>query len=69
MDALRSGDVTTHNHLIAERARTLVDCDAVMLAQFSMTRAAASVRAAIKTQVLTAPQTAVAKLKKLFGVP
>jgi len=69
MDALRNGDVTTHNHLVAESARSLVDCDAVMLAQFSMSRAAASVRAVIKTPVLTAPQTSVAKLKQLFSVP
>ncbi|MEN3929564.1 aspartate/glutamate racemase family protein [Microvirga sp. W0021] len=67
MDALRNGDVTTHNHLVADAAYKLGHCDAVMLAQFSMARAAASVRSVVKVPVLTAPTTSVVKLKQLFA--
>ena len=46
MDALRKGDADRHNALIAARAPELAHCDAIMLAHFSTSRAAAAVGAA-----------------------
>jgi hypothetical protein len=64
MAALRSGDALEHNRLLAEAAGTLGACDAIMLAQFSMSRAEAAVRAAVGSHVLSSPAAAVAKLKR-----
>ena len=65
MQALRDGDVATHNRLLAEKVGELGPCDAVMLAQFSTSRAAADVQARISVPVLTAPDAAVSKLRRL----
>jgi aspartate/glutamate racemase len=65
--ALRQGDVETHNRLLAERATALSACDAVMLAHFSTSRAAAAVSRVLRAPVLTAPDAAVAKLKRILG--
>jgi Asp/Glu/hydantoin racemase len=67
MEALRDGDVTKHNRLVADKVGELDACDAVMLAQFSTSRAANDVRARVRIPVLTAPDAAVAKLRKLIG--
>lgn len=67
MQALRAGDVATHNRLVAEHALTLADCDAVMLAQFSTARARAAVERAIAIPVLTAPDAAVARLRRILA--
>ena len=67
MQALRGGDVDTHNRLLAEKVGELGLCDAVMLAQFSTSRAAIAVRAKAGVPVLTAPEAAVAKLRRLIG--
>jgi Asp/Glu/hydantoin racemase len=64
--ALQAGDVAGHNRLLAEGAARLGDCDAILLAQFSTSRAAALVREVVKVPVLTAPGTAVAKMKRLL---
>ena len=66
MQALRGGDVETHNRLLAEKVGALGACDAVMLAQFSTSRAAEDVRAKVGVPVLTAPDAAVAKLRRLI---
>ena len=65
MARLRAGDAETHNRLIAERAPELADCDAIMLAHFSTSRAADAVRAAVSVPVLTAPHAAVDRMRQM----
>lgn len=67
MAALQAGDAGAHDALIAARAGELADCDAVMLAQFSMARAAAAVGQAIGVPVLTSPVSAVCLLRELVA--
>ncbi len=66
MKALDAGDGDAHDRLIAEAARPLAGLDAILLAQFSMARAAPAVAAATAGKVLTSPETAVAKLRRLM---
>jgi Asp/Glu/hydantoin racemase len=63
MAALKAGDGTTHDGLLAEAAPRLAQCDALLLAHFSTSRAEAAVSAAISCPVLTAPGAAVEALK------
>ena len=63
MAALQAGDGGRHDRLLAEAAPRLAHCDAVMLAHFSTARAAAAVAARLACPVLSAPGSAVAKLK------
>jgi aspartate/glutamate racemase len=63
MTALNSGDVATHNALLAEAAPRLAGCDAILLAQFSTSRAEPAVAARVSVPVLTSPSSAVRKLK------
>lgn len=65
--ALQRGDIEAHNRLLAEGAVQLGACDAVMLAQFSTAKAADALRARVSWPVLTAPGTAVAKMKRLLS--
>jgi Asp/Glu/hydantoin racemase len=65
IDLLRKGDADTHNRLVGERAPELEDCDAIMLAHFSTSRAAAKVRAAVTKPVMTAPHAAVDLMKQM----
>ena len=53
------------NRLVAARAPDLKDCDAIMLAHFSTSRAAEKVRAAVTAPVLTAPHAAVERMRGL----
>lgn len=64
IDLLKQGDATSHNRLVAARAPELAGCDAIMLAHFSTSRAAASVRDAVRVPVLTAPQAAVDTMRR-----
>jgi len=66
MAALQAGDGATHDRLLAEAAPRFGERDAVLLAHFSTSRAAAAVEASIKCPVLTAPGAAVAKLRALL---
>lgn len=65
IDLLRKGDVEGHNRLVAERAHELDDCDAIMLAHFSTSRAASDVRAKVSAPVLAAPHAAVERMRSL----
>lgn len=67
MDALRTGDVATHNTRVAECAASIADADAIMLAHFSTARALEAVRARTCVPVLTAPEAAVRKVRRLVG--
>ena len=67
MAALRAGDAATHNQLVAEAAPRFRRCDAVLLAHFSTSRAAAAASAVLGRPVLTSPGSAVAKLKTLLA--
>lgn len=65
--ALDAGEVEAHDRLAAEAAVALRDCDVVLLGQFSLARAAAQVAAATGRPVVTTPDSAVAKLKRLLA--
>jgi Asp/Glu/hydantoin racemase len=67
MTALRGGDAETHNRLVSEKARELSGYDAIVLAHFSTSRAATAVRSVTNIPVLTSPDAAVAKLKRLVA--
>jgi len=66
MVSLRAGDVESHNRLLAERAPELAGMDVVMLAHFSTSVAAPAVRRAIAARVLTAPESAVRRIRSLI---
>jgi Asp/Glu/hydantoin racemase len=67
MKALQSGDAAEHDERLAIAAPRFADYDALLLAHFSTSRAAAAVRAAVRCPVLTAPGAAVTKLKGMIG--
>jgi len=64
LDALKNGDATAHDRIIAEVAMEVDDADAILLAQFSMSTAASTVRAMTDTPVLTSPESAIEKMKQ-----
>lgn len=64
MAALKAGDSATHNRLLTDAAVNLTGCDALMLAHFSTSRAAAAVAANVKCPVLTSPGSAVLALRR-----
>jgi Asp/Glu/hydantoin racemase len=67
IDLLRAGDAESHNRLVAGAAARFAEHDAIMLAHFSTSRAADSVRAVVDVPVLAAPEAAVARMKSLVG--
>ncbi|MCQ4159686.1 aspartate/glutamate racemase family protein [Roseomonas sp. GC11] len=64
--ALDRGDTAEHDRLAAEAASPLADCDAVALAQFSLASAAPAVAAVTGRPVLTTPDSAVRKLRRML---
>lgn len=64
-EALEAGDEARHNRVVAEAAADVNDADVVLLAHFSMARAAAVCREATRPPVLTSPEAAIRKLKAL----
>jgi Asp/Glu/hydantoin racemase len=67
IDLLRKGDAEGHNRLVAARALELAGMDAIMLAQFSTSRAAAAVRQVVSVPVLTAPHAAVERIRAMIN--
>lgn len=67
LDALDRGDASAHDRLAAAAAVRIKDCDVIALAQFSLARAADAVHAATGRPVLTTPDSAVRKLKRLLA--
>lgn len=65
--ALDRGDGAEHDRLAALAARDLAECDAIALAQFSLARAAPAIAAVMGKPVLTTPDSAVRKLRRLLG--
>lgn len=65
IDLLKGGDVAAHNRLVAARAHELEECDAIMLAHFSTSRAADAVRQIVSVPVMTAPHAAVDRMREL----
>ena len=68
MAALDRGDRATHDRLVLEASRDLRDCDLIALAQYSLAPVAEMVAEVTGRPVLTTPDSAVQKLKKLLGV-
>jgi hypothetical protein len=66
IESLRKGDVSDHNRRVAEAAMGLGKRDAIMLAHFSTSRAADTVREATPMTILTAPDSAVVRMKYLI---
>ena len=64
MDDLAQGRAGDHHRKIAQAARELGGCDAVMLAQFSMAAALPQVEAGLPCPVLSSPDCAVLALKQ-----
>ncbi len=67
MQALREGRADEHNRLLAESAPAFADCDALLLAHFSTSRAFDAVSARIAVPVLTSPRSAVLELRAALG--
>lgn len=65
-DALLGHERARHDAMIVEAAQTLGECDALMLAQFSMAAVAPHLRARGGTRVLESPRSAVRKLRSLI---
>jgi hypothetical protein len=66
-DALARGDAETHDRLVSERAREIKNCDAIVLAQFSLSRAVPAVQAVNKTPIYNSPGAAVARMREMVG--
>jgi hypothetical protein len=67
LEALQAGRADEHDALIARAAAELPPADAVVLAQFSMTRAARVIQPVEGRRVITTPGSAIAKLKGLLA--
>jgi hypothetical protein len=65
--ALDRGDGPEHDRAAAAAAAAIAQCDAIALAQFSLARAAAVIADVTGRPVLTTPDSAVRKLKRLLG--
>ena len=67
IEALRAGDADTHNRRVAEGVAALGERDAILLAHFSTSRAGEACRALTARPVLSSPDAAVRKLRRLLG--
>ena len=62
--ALHAGQCAEHDKLIAAAAEGMIDCDAIILGQFSMASAARAIPDHPGRKVLTSPASAVARLRE-----
>ncbi len=67
LTALDRGDTEGHNREAATAAAAIAHCDVIALAQFSLASAAPMIAAATGKPVLTTPDSAVRKLRRLLG--
>ena len=65
-DALAGGDPARHDTLVAARAKEIRDCDVIVLAQFTLSRAVPAVQAVSRIPVLNSPGAAVAKMREML---
>jgi Asp/Glu/hydantoin racemase len=65
--ALKAGDAARHDRLIAEATAAMPPLDVLVLGQFSMARAAATVATATTAPVLTTPDAAVLDLRRILA--
>ena len=63
IEALNSGDLVKHDELIIKQSMQLIDCDLIILAQFSMAHLVNEVIGATKTNAIGSPDPAVLFLK------
>ncbi len=66
LEALQNGDGERHDALSAAAAQTLPAVDVIVIGQFSMARAASMVRACRPEPILTTPQMAARKMRRLI---
>ncbi|MFJ4443468.1 aspartate/glutamate racemase family protein [Pseudomonas sp. NPDC089422] len=66
IEALHQGDHAKHDRLIGEMISPLADADVICFAQFSMTSAASGCAELTDTPILTTPDSAVLKMKRLL---
>jgi aspartate/glutamate racemase len=66
-DALASGDADAHDRLVAERAREIRNCDAIVLAQFTLSRAVPAVQAVNRIPIYNSPGAAVARMREMVA--
>lgn len=66
-EALNAGNVALHNQLVLEVARQCQHADAIVLAHFSMEVAFDAIKSSVSCPVLSSPQAAVEKLKRLMS--
>ena len=71
LDALSQGDYALHDRLVVEAAQRVAaqSCDVVVLAQFSLARAAPLVERAVRVPVLTTVGSAVRLLRERVLAP
>ena len=65
--ALQAGDGAGHDRAAAAAAGAIAGCDVIALAQFSLARAAQAVAAATGRTVLTTPDSAIRKMRRLLA--
>lgn len=65
-DALAGGDAAKHDALVAARAKEIRDCDVIVLAQFTLSRAVPAVAAVSSIPIFNSPGAAVAKLRSML---
>jgi len=66
-DALAEGNPKKHDSLVAKQVSVISDCDVIVLAQFTLSRAAPILNEVTNIPVLNSPSAAVAKMRDLIN--